>query len=203
VVVVELDATAARQPGWAAGGHLVASILDPDGHTLVSSTATLSSAARSCLVRFPDVALPPGDYFARVNATWSVLTATEQVRIRIPDASASAAAGLGDPIVFRRGPFTGPAFQPTADLRFRRAERIRVELPLPPGVDSVTAQLLDRKGQPLPIPATTARREDEGRPVAVAEFTLAPLAQGDYVIELAVRRGDKTEKVLTAIRIVP
>ena len=203
VVVAELDPAAARQPGWQEGGELSASILDLDGRTLASASGKLSAAARSCLIRFADVPLAPGEYLARVKAQWSVLTTTEQVRISVPDGSPGAATVLGQPIVFRRGPYTGAGFQPTADLRFRRAERIRVDVPLAGPVDAVAAQLLDRKGQPLPVPVTAAQREEAGQRSATAELTLAPLGPGDYLIEMAVRRGDKTEKVLTAIRIVP
>jgi len=203
VVVAELDPAAARQPGWQEGGELSASILDLDGRTLASASGKLSAAARSCLIRFADVPLAPGEYLARVKAQWSVLTTTEQVRISVPDGSPGAATVLGQPIVFRRGPYTGAGFQPTADLRFRRAERIRVDVPLAGPVDAVAAQLLDRKGQPLPVPVTTAQHEEAGQRFATAELTLAPLALSDYVIEVSVRRGDKTDKVLTAIRIVP
>jgi VWFA-related protein len=203
VVVAELDPAAARQPGWQEGGELSASILDLDGRTLASASAKLSAAARSCLIRFADVPLAPGEYLARVKAQWSVLTTTEQVRISVPDGSPGSATVLGQPIVFRRGPYSGAGFQPTADLRFRRAERIRVDVPLAGSVESVTAQLLDRKGQPLPVPVTTGQHEEEGRRFVTAELALAPLALSDYVIEVSVRRGDKTDKVLTAIRIVP
>jgi VWFA-related protein len=203
VVVAELDPAAARQPGWQEGGELSASILDLDGRTLASASGKLSAAARSCLIRFADVPLAPGEYLARVKAQWSVLTTTEQVRISVPDGSPGAATVLGQPIVFRRGPYTGAGFQPTADLRFRRAERIRVDMPLAGSVEAVAAQLLDRKGQPLPVPVTTEQREEEGRRFVAAELALAPLAPGDYLIEMSVRRGDRTDKVLTAFRIVP
>ncbi|MEZ5283625.1 MAG: hypothetical protein R2712_02215 [Vicinamibacterales bacterium] len=33
-------------------------------------------------------------------------------------------------IAFRRGPTTGLAYEPTADPRFRRTERIRLEVPI-------------------------------------------------------------------------
>jgi VWFA-related protein len=202
-VVVELDPAAARQPGWLEGGQLSASILDLDGRTLAAGTGKISPSARTCLIRFADTPLPAGDYLARVKAQWSVLTTTEQVRIKVPDVSAAAASVLGQPIVFRRGPYTGSGFQPTADLRFRRAERIRVDVPLAAAVESVAAQLLDRKGQPLSVPVTTGQREDGGQRFVTAELALAPLAPADYVIEVSVRRGDKTEKALTALRIVP
>jgi VWFA-related protein len=202
-VVVELDPVAARGPGWTEGGQLFASILDLDGRTLASGNGKISPTARTCLIRFADAPLPSGDYLARVKAQWSVLTTSEQVRIKVPDVSEAAASVLGQPIVFRRGPYAGPGFQPTADLRFRKAERIRLDVPLAAQVDSVAGQLLDRKGQPLRVPVTTGLREDAGQAFLTAEVVLAPLAPGDYVIEVSARRGERTDKVLTALRIVP
>jgi hypothetical protein len=157
-------------------------------------------------VRAADVRLAPGDYLVRVRLQGKVSAAadaSDQVRITLPDLSAATAPTLGQPMLFRRGPFTGAGFQPTADLRFRKAERIRVDVPLAGTMESHTAQLLDRRGQPLPLPVTAAQREEAGQRFATAELTLAPLAPGDYLIEVAVRRGDRTEKVLTAFRIVP
>lgn len=197
-VVAELDAAAARQPGWADGAQLTATLVDLDGRKLSSAGGALSRDTRARLIRFPD-SQPPGDYLARVVVKWSVLMTTEQVRIKVPDAPGMLAA----PIVFRRGPYTGARFQPTADLRFRRAERIRVEAGVQSGADAVGARLLDRKGMPLAIPVTAEQRDAGGSRVASAELSLAPLALADYVIELSVSRGGKTERSLTAFRLVP
>lgn len=38
---------------------------------------------------------------------------------------------------------------------------------------------------------------------ASADLALAPLGPGDYLIELSVRRGQRTDRVLAAFRIVP
>jgi hypothetical protein len=106
------------------------------------------------------------------------------------------------PILFRRGPYSGPGFLPTADPRFRRVERIRVDAPVArPGV--TTARLLDRRGQPLQVPMTTGEREDSGVSFVTGELGLAPLAPADYLIEITVRRGDRDERRLVAFRIVP
>ncbi len=202
-VVVELDAAAARQPGWAQGGQVSASLVDPDGRGLGSGTARLSPTSRSTLIRFDHESVPPGDYFARVKAQWSVLMTTEQVRIAVPESSAQQPLAFGVPIVFRRGPFTGPAYQPTANPTFRRAERVRVDVPVSPRVQTVDARLLDRKGQALSMPVTAALRDEDRARLATAELSLAPLAAGDYVIELSLKADGRMEKVMTAIRIVP
>ena len=90
----------------------------------------------------------------------------------------------------------------TADLRFRRSEHIRVEVPsVSP---AVSARLLDRTGKVLAVPLTAAVREDaDGSRWQTAEVALAPLAVGDYVIELAGGAGGERKRTLVAFRIVP
>lgn len=68
---------------------------------------------------------------------------------------------------------------------------------------TVSARLLDRNGQPLPLPVTTAVREETHVCIASAELALAPLGPGDYLVELAVQRGSRSDTVLVAFRIVP
>ena len=101
-------------------------------------------------------------------------------------------------ILIRRGATTGNRDVPTADLRFRRNEQVRVELPTPSS-DPVTARLLDRTGKPLAVPVAAAVRDDsDGSRWQTAQLALAPLAPGDYVIEMAV--GDK--RMITAFRVI-
>ena len=86
-------------------------------------------------------------------------------------------------VFVRRGPQTGNKDAPTADLRFRRSERLRVEVPS--ATRATGARLLDRTGKPTPVPVASATRNDaDGSRWATAELALAPLAPGDYVIEV-------------------
>ena len=88
----------------------------------------------------------------------------------------------------RRGPSTGNKEAPTADLRFRRNEQVRVEIPIASS-EPLTARLLDRTGKPLAVPVTAAVRDDaDGSRWVTAQLALAPLAPADYVIEI-VERG--------------
>ena len=88
---------------------------------------------------------------------------------------------------------------PTADLRFRRNEQLRVEIPTSSS-DAATARLLDRTGQPLAVPLTAALRDDgDGSRWYTAQVALAPLAPGDYVIEFS----DGNKRMLAAFRVVP
>jgi hypothetical protein len=62
--------------------------------------------------------------------------------------------------------------------------------------------MLDRAGQPLPLPVVMGEKVDEaGRRWIVADVTLAPLGAGDYIIELSFTAGGSENKTVTAIRV--
>jgi hypothetical protein len=48
---------------------------------------------------------------------------------------------------------------------------------------------------------TLTERETEGRPVVAADLHLAPLTDGEYVIELVAGLRDVVERSLLAIRV--
>src|SRR5262249_36788531 len=130
----------------------------------------------------PAAALAPGEYVVRMRgrgADPSAAAVNETVRLVV--AASPEATGA---ILVRRGPSTGNKAVPTADVRFRRGEQIRAEIPSPsPG--PLSARLLDRTGKPLTIPVTAAVRDDpDGSRWHTAQLALAPLAAGDYIIEL-------------------
>jgi VWFA-related protein len=98
----------------------------------------------------------------------------------------------GDPVVLHRGPSTGNQVQPAEGRIFPRSERIRLELEAAPGTPVWTGVLL-----------VTAERTDAatGQRWLTADITLAPLGQGDYVVELSTVKGTETQKSLVAIRV--
>ena len=60
--------------------------------------------------------------------------------------------------------------------------------------------MLDRTGKALPIPVAGSVKDDaDGIRWRSAEVALAPLAPGDYIIELAAGTG----RTLVAFRVVP
>ena len=99
--------------------------------------------------------------------------------------------------------FRSPVFQATADARFRRAERLRVDAAIAGPVPTVSARLIDRKGLALAVPVTATVRAEGFLRLASAELALAPLGPGDYLVEISLARGARTDKVLAAFRIVP
>jgi len=94
-------------------------------------------------------------------------------------------SSIGEAVMWRRGPATGVKYVITADPRFTRSERLRLEFPA--GLTtSATAKLLDRHGNATAIPVQISERPDAAGDFGwiMAEVNLAPLAAGDYAIEL-------------------
>jgi hypothetical protein len=218
-IAAELDGAAARAPEWSGGGRATLSVLTADGKPLWDEEASVSPAARSFVRYLADSAITAGEYIVRVRmrgAAGSLADLSEQVRITVPPPAPIADAPPGQPVVFRRGPYSGPVFQPTADSRFRRAERLRVDAAIASPGDGaglpgdgasfepqVSARLLDRKGLALAVPVTATVRDEAHLRFVSAELALAPLGPGDYLVEISLRRGPRTDKVLAAFRIVP
>jgi hypothetical protein len=76
-------------------------------------------------------------------------------------------------------------------------------LPVSADAKPAKARILDRAGKELPIPLATSQRTDTetGQRWIVADLTLAPLAAGDYAIEVSTSAAEGTRQVITAIRI--
>jgi hypothetical protein len=118
----------------------------------------------------PTQPLTAGDYVLRVGARGGTgsIPLRETMRLAVTAAPDSSGA-----IFIRR---TGTREAPTADLRFRRNEQVRVEIPTASS-DPPTARLLDRNGQLLAVPVTAAVRDDaDGSSWHTAQLGLAPLA---------------------------
>jgi hypothetical protein len=196
---------------WRSGVEADLQLVSGAGATLASSHVTVPSGARTFRASLtPADPLAPGDYAVRVRARGaaSSMASSEVTRFSLPAAPDAAGA-----VFVRRGQSTGNRDVPTADLRFRRSEQLRVEIPAPAG--TATARLLDRKGKPLAIPVTAAVREDaDGSRWQTVQLALAPLAAGDYVIELAGGSGGaggaggsggagSQKRTLIAFRVIP
>jgi VWFA-related protein len=199
--IVELDAVTARQPEWQMGGTIQISIEPERGGTPTVTSVLLPAGQRSVVFEGPDSDLAPGRYFVRMEGrpergTTTVRASTDAT---VGTAGASISPAL---VVLRRGPTTGLAYQGTADPRFRRTERLRAEVPiLATGPVTGTGRVLTREGQPLPLQVAITERTDERTAARylVGDVVLAPLAQGDYVLELQVGR----ESATYGFRIIP
>ena len=206
-VTGELDASRAADERWRDGGEATITVTTADRRAVGSATAQMTRTIRGFRVLIPaDTPLEPGTYELRISPRSSTGSPapTEAFRVTVPETPAGpGAVALGQPVMFRRGPFTGTTFQPAADPRFRRQEWIRLEVSKAGTVEEAAARILDRAGNPLNVPVRVSERAESGFVWIQAEVALAPLATGDYLIELSARGASMTERVLVGFRIVP
>ena len=208
-LVSELDpAAGTRDPAWKDGAEVVFAVLNADKQIVVTEQkAMLSRDARSFRWALPpDQALPPGEYAVRLTSkpAGTTLGTTETLRVLLPATPASGELAVAAPMLSRRGPFTGPRWMPSSDPRYRRQERVKVEVPVVGTLTDASVRLLDRAGNPMTtIPVVVNRRTENGIEIVSGEVVLSPLTTGDYVLETTVTRGEKTQKVVVGIRIIP
>ena len=184
------------QDEWTGGGQADALLLDAAGKTVATGRAQIAAGATAARIALASNALVPGDYQLqiRTKGARALAAANDVLRINVPAAPQATGA-----ILYRRGPSTANRDVVTADLRFRRSERLRVDVPTP-SAEMVTARLLDRNGNAMAIPVTAATRDDaDGSRWQSAEVALAPLGAGDYLLELATATG----RTLVAFRVIP
>lgn len=208
--IVELDAATAKQPEWLSGGTLRLTI-EPErttGTTQSAAPQTITMAVdpgqRSILINGSERPLAAGRYSVRAELTARNGRLPIQVTTfaTVPADAAEVGTGL---LAARRGPSTGLAYVGTADPRFRRTERLRVEVPLAADGFAATGRLLTREGSAtaLIVPFSTRVDEATKQRFGVADLTLAPLAEGEYVLELALVKNGKTETVSYGFRMIP
>jgi VWFA-related protein len=195
-VVGELGSAATIGDSWNDGFEATITLTTPADATVGSGRISVPRGGRTFRVAVtPSQPLAPGDYVLRVGARAgpASIPSRETARLTIPAAPDAAGA-----LFIRRGPSTGNKEVATADLRFRRSEQVRVEIPTSSS-EPVTARLLDRTGKALAVPVTPVVRDDaDGSRWVTAQVALAPLAPADYAIEIA--SGDR--RMISAFRVV-
>lgn len=152
----------------------------------------------------PGTSLAPGRYVTRIELTpaGSRVPLQTTIDVTVPGGEwLVSESGMAA----RRGPSTGLHYALTADARYRRTERIRLEVPRSLRDVTVTARLLGRDGQPLAVSPALSERTDAAmnRRFIVADLTLAPLAQGEYVIEIVAEDGALKDSATYAFRVIP
>jgi VWFA-related protein len=161
-------------------GSDLEAVLTHRGEVVASARGRIPPGAISLLMPIMSTqALEQGDYTVRVRSQTPSGVETLTVPVTLPPPSTASGA-----IYSRRGPLSGTKDTPTADLRYRRSERIHVEVPSV--ASAAAARLLDRTGKALTVPVASATRADtDGSRWTTADLNLAPLAAGDYVLEVS------------------
>jgi VWFA-related protein len=204
--IVEIDSVTLKQQEWANGGALRVSFEAEGraGTAVQTVNAAFDPGQRSVIVDVPAETLGAGKYVVRAELTPRGARSGTQVSTPVEVVPADAPIG-SSALAYRRGPSTGLAYMPTADARFRRTERLRIEVPIHSNGIAATGRLLTRDGQPLPLAVTYRPRRDEtsGRSFGQAEVILSPLAAGEFVLELTFTTGGLHHPVAYGFRIVP
>jgi VWFA-related protein len=190
-IVGELDLRLRRELVWTSNVKAEVTVLAGDGSPVLSTTIDVPPADAAFAVRVPERdGADVSEYAVRVRVFPEADTSvslSDTARVSM----SRAPRGLSEPLVWHRGPTTGPRFVQTTATRFQRQERVRLEFAtLLDGQPS--ARLVDRAGNPLQVPVTASIRADDQDPNlrwVVAEVALAPLAPGNYEVELELTAG--------------
>lgn len=199
-VVGELDSQTRRMPAWSGAAQADISVTTADGSQLASRRLDLKLAEGPFVVQVPETSsvAGAGDYTVRVRLRSPVegeLGLTDTARVAVKDKTP-----LGDAVLWRRGPSTGPQHMRTADPRFMRSERIRLELPTT-GSEAASARVIDRNGQVMSVPVQITERPEPSAAFKwiVVDLVLAPFAAADYALEVA--QGEARQ--VTSFRVIP
>ena len=203
-VLAELDVALARAAEWSGGGSVQISLASREGTPVSTAAARFEPGSRTVQVELTPGAIPAGEYQVRTRATPGEggLPLSDVVGVKV----LAEAGSVGPPQIGRRGPSTGLQYQPTADVRFRRTERVRFQWPVAAGTCVSRAEIVDQRGQPMAIPVTTllnACETPSAGEVAGVEIALAPFAAADYGVRVGLKRGGGEQEAVAAFRIVP
>jgi VWFA-related protein len=198
-VVGELDYQTRRQLAWTAGAEAEVVVIDAAGKEIMTRTVDLKPDEGPFSIQVPEAgAIAAGDYAIRVRIRSLADEKTEladTARVVLRDSS-----GLGEAVMWRRGLSTGPRYLRTADPRYMRSDRLKLELATTAPTQA-TARILDRNQKELSVPALVSERTDASGAFRwiVVDATLAPFAAGDYSVEVTQGR----DKRLTEFKVVP
>ena len=196
IAIVAEIAAAEIEGGRFKEGASVDILLTPKGGETVTLTGKIDPLTRGTVVRVPaGGSKGPWQAVVRMRGA-DGLADSDTVAIE-----ATPGALLGKPLAYRAASAAASAYRPLAAFQFRRTERVRIEWPAAQPLDSHQARLLDRTGKPLAIPLTTAMRDNGGTPMLATDLNLAPFSNGDYLVEVTAKAGDKTETQVLAIRV--
>jgi VWFA-related protein len=191
-VTGEVSPDAGRPDEWGQGAS--ADLQITAGGSTAGSRVTLKAGDRTFVTSLPLGAAPGAaiEVQARITPAAGGPAATDTIRIQ----------QTPQPLFYRRGPTTANRQVPTADVRFTRADRVHLELPVGPDAKPGTGRMLDRNGQPMAVPVTVGERVEGQQRWITADLALAPLAPGDYAVEVRTIGPEGEAGVVTALRVV-
>ncbi len=194
-VIAEIASTEIEEGRWRKGADVEVTLTSASGAP-ATAAGRIEAGARGTVVRIPAIG-QAGPWQAVVKIRGEEVM-PESDTISIERGTGQA---LGKPLAYRAASAAAAAFRPLAAFHFRRTERVRIDWPILQPLESSSARLLDRNGNPLPVPVTLSTRDADGTAVLSGAISLAPLSIGDYVVEVNATAGGAAEQQLIAIRV--
>ena len=196
-VILELTSRELISGRWSKGGEAELVVTGAGAAAPVTVTMPLEPRARSLAVAVPLAAGETGPWRARGRLRAGTHLLEQPLEVQPPPD-----ARLGDAVWFRAASAASAPLRPAAEPLFRRGERLRLEWPVSAALSSREARLLDRRGEPLTAGVATTEFERDGQQVVAVDVGLAPLAEGDYLIELVAIQDATSIRRLMAFRVV-
>ena len=198
-VVGELDPQLRGKTPWATGGSAEITLKPVAGGEPIARKAEISPSNPVVEFNFgtEDMRLAPGTYSVQVQfVAPNGEPVGDFMRLTIP----VEPTPLGEPMLSRKSNAPGQQYVRTADLRFRKTESVRFELPTTSSAP-VSARLLDSRGGATTVPAQVSERPDGSGAFrwVVVDFPMSPLAPAYYAVEI---KQAATSHV-TAFRVIP
>ena len=198
-VVAELDSQLRGKAPWTKGGSAEITLKPVSGGDAITRKVDLPASNPVAEFEFVagDLRLAPGTYSMQIRFVGADGDPVgDFLRLTVP----GEATPLGEPLLSRKTIAPGQQYVRTADLRFRKTESVRFELPTTSS-EAASARLLDSRGGPLPVPPQITERPDPSGAFrwVVVDFPITPLAPAYYAVE--VKQGRTTR--VTAFRVVP
>jgi VWFA-related protein len=195
-IVAEISGTEIEAGRWKQGADVEVLFSAKDGGEPAALKGKIEPGSRGTVIKVPtNGATGPWQAVVRMRGEDN-LSDSDTVAIERP-----TGALLGKPLAYRAASAAASAYKPLAAFQFRRTERVRLEWPVSQPLDGHQARLLDRTGKPIAIPLETATRDAAGTTLLTTTLNLAPFSNGDYLIEITAKAGQRSETQLIAIRV--
>jgi VWFA-related protein len=195
-IVAEIAAAEIEGGRFKQGADIEVVFSAKDGGQPVALKGKIEPGSRGTVIKVPiNAAAGPWQAVVRMRGDDN-LSDSDTVAIERP-----TGALLGKPLAYRAASAAASAYKPLAAFQFRRTERVRLEWPVSQPLDGHQARLLDRTGKPIAIPLETTTRDAAGTTLLTTTLNLAPFSNGDYLIEISAKAGEKSETQLIAIRV--
>lgn len=188
-VAGEIPAATARTDAWARGVRVSIMAVDASGSTVGVARKEIAPGQRDFVtpVALDDPAVTPARVQVRAEPAGA------------PAVGLEVAPLAGAPLLMRRSGAATP--KAAADFRFFRTEELIYRWPLAASESSGRVRVLDRAGEAMALSSSPVEQSADGGRWMTGTLTLAPLVNGDYLLELTKQAAGATKTVLVPFRI--